>query len=201
MPRPDLRLAILLVGIAAPAASAADPTLVASDRFAYSEGDRLAVDGGIAVGAPTALSTGLSTGLAAGVAYGRTLSFGARAAWMTATESTLAWRVTHAEFRLRATGAVTHRVGRGAFGLRLGLGGTLVRESRLRNQGERAGLTGDDLSTAATAMLPAGDLDAVVSLNIAGPWLVTVSGGPSLALDGGDALAGWSTELGVAWRP
>jgi len=130
----------------------------------------------------------------------RTLVYGARASWSTATESTMAWTVTHRDLRMRVTGGLQHVAGRGTFGLRLGLGGTLVHEARLRNQGDRAGLTGDDLSTSALAMLPAADLEAAVSLHVWHEWLLSVSGGPSIALDGDRARAGWTAGLGVAWQ-
>jgi hypothetical protein len=84
--------------------------------------------------------------------------------------------------------------------VRLGAGGTLVHESRIRNQGERAGLMGDALETSAFAFVPAADLEAVVGLHVIGSWLVVVSGGPSLALVEGEPRWSWTAELGVAWR-
>jgi hypothetical protein len=161
----------------------------------------LAIDGGLVVGAPAALPTGLSTGVGAGVLYGRTLAFGARASWTGATESSTVWTVSHTDLRLRATGALQHAVGRGTLGLRLGLGATVVHESRDRNQGMRAMLTGSDLMTTAWAALPAADLEAVVTVHIAGPWLLAVAGGPSLAISDGGAHAGWTAGLGVGWQP
>ncbi len=181
--------------------SLAEPSLAASGLWSYRSTGDLVIHGGLVVGPPTALPTGLSTGFGTGFTRGRTLVYGARASWSTATESTMAWTVTHRDLRLRLTGGLQHVAGRGTFGLRLGLGGTLVHEARLRSQGERAGLTGDDLSTSALALLPAADLEAAVSLHVWREWLVSVSGGPSLALDGGRALAGWTATLGVAWRP
>ena len=129
------------------------------------------------------------------------LAWGARVSWVTATESSLPWTVTHSDLRLRVTGGVQTAPGRGTIGLRLGLGGTMVHETRVRNQGMRAGLTGSELQTSAFAMLPAADLDAVVALHIFGPWLLMTSGGPSLDLRDGKLHAGWSAELGVAWQP
>ncbi|MBA3503818.1 MAG: hypothetical protein H0T65_25880, partial [Deltaproteobacteria bacterium] len=128
-------------------------------------------------------------------------AWGARVGWVTATESTMAWRVTHSDLRLRASGALQHALGRGTVGARLAVGGTLVHESRTRNQGERAGLEGDELATSAYAFLPAADLDAVVQLAVAGPWRIVLSGGPSVALVAGSALASWTAQLGVAWQP
>ena len=181
--------------------SLAQPAVTEENLWSYRGTGELVVDGGLVVGHPAALPTGLSTGLGAGVTRGRSLVYGARASWSTASESTMAWTVTHRDLRLRVTGGLQHTVGRGTFGLRLGVGGTLVHEARLRNQGERAGLTGDALSTSALALLPAADLEAAVSLHVVRAWLVSVSGGPSLALDDGRARAGWTAGLGVAWRP
>lgn len=113
----------------------------------------------------------------------------------------MAWSVTHSDLRLRLTGAVEQAAGRGTFGLRLGAGGTLVHESRVRSQGARAGLTGSELETSTFTMVPAADLELVVSLHVLGPWLLIVSGGPSLALVDGEASAAWIGQLGVAWQP
>jgi hypothetical protein len=184
----------------APAAAQGDGGAT-DDTWRVGSSGALAVDGGLIVGFPAALPTGLSTGVGAGVTVGRTLTWGARASWATATESSLPWTVTHRDLRLRVTGGVQATPGRGAIGLRLGLGGTLVHETRVRNQGMRAGLTGDALENSALAMLPAADLDAVIALHIAGPWLLVTSGGPSLDIHGGKLHAGWSAELGVAWQP
>lgn len=202
------RTAVLLALCATyPARARADDagTLLSDDTWNYRSSGQVAVDGGLVVGFPAALPTGLSTGAGAGVTVGRTLTWGARASWVTATESSLPWTVTHSDLRLRVTGGVQaapgRAPGRGKIGLRLGLGGTLVHETRIRNQGMRAGLTGSELETSAFAMLPAADLDAVVALHIAGPWLVMTSGGPSLDIHDGRLHAGWSAELGVAWQP
>lgn len=197
------RTAVLLaLCVASPnSARADDGTLLTDDTWNYRSVGRVAVDGGLVVGFPAALPTGLSTGAGAGVTVGDTLTWGARASWVTATESSLPWTVTHSDLRLRVTGGVQAAPGRGTLGLRLGLGGTLVHETRLRNQGMRAGLTGSELETSAFALLPAADLDAVLALHIAGPWLLMTSGGPSLDIHDGKLHAGWSAELGVAWQP
>ncbi len=123
------------------------------------------------------------------------------AAWVTATENGPAWEVTHSDLRLRVTGSAQHTAGRGTLAVRVGLGGTLVHESRLRNQGMRAGLTGEDLETSAFALLPAADLEAVIAVKVIGPWSLMMSGGPSLALLDGTPRASWTAELGVAWQP
>lgn len=197
------RTAVLLaLCIAYPGRSWADDgTLFSDDTWSYRSSGHVAVDGGLVVGFPAALPTGLSTGAGAGVTVGDTLTWGARASWGTATESSLPWTVTQSDLRLRVTGGVQAAPGRGTIGLRLGLGGTLVHETRIRNQGMRAGLTGSALESSAFAMLPAADLDAVVALHIAGPWLLMTSGGPSFDIHDGKLHAGWSAELGVAWQP
>jgi hypothetical protein len=109
--------------------------------------------------------------------------------------------VTHSDLRLRATGGLQKAAGRGTIGLRLGLGGTLVHETRVRNQGMRAGLSGSELEASALRLVPAADLDAVVALHVAGPWLLVTSGGPSVDVLDGKLHAGWSAQLGVAWQP
>lgn len=189
-------------GSAAAAAPSPATPVVVSDAFAYQPGGPTLVDAGLIVGFPTALPTGLARGLGAGITQGSgPLRWGARAAWVTATESTLAWQVTHSDLRLRLAGSVQHDAGRGAIGLRLGAGGTVVHESRLRNQGMRAGLTGSELETSAFRLVPAGELEAVVTLHLIGPWLLTISGGPSLAVVEGAVHGSWIAELGVGWRP
>jgi hypothetical protein len=162
---------------------------------------RLTVDGGLVLGLPTVLDTGLATGLGGGVMFGHTLSFGVRASWASATESSLAWTVTHMDVRLRAAVAIARDAGRGRFALRLGLGPTFVDENRVRNQGMRAGLTGSALQTSAFDAVPTADLEAVVAVHIAGPWLLMVSGGPSVSIEGGAARAGWTAQLGTGWQP
>jgi hypothetical protein len=103
--------------------------------------------------------------------------------------------------RLRLTVGLQQRAGRGAFGLRLGLGGTLVHETRVRNQGMRAGLPAGELDSSTIALLPAADLDAIVSLHVAGPWLMLLCGGPSGDLLHAKLHAGWNAHLGIAWQP
>lgn len=197
------RTAVFLALCIGPSRSAAadDGALLSDDTWRYRSTGDVAVDGGLVLGFPAALPTGLSTGVGAGVSAGRTVAVGARAAWVTATESSLPWTVTQSDLRLRLTAALQATPGRGIVGLRLGLGGTLVHETRVRNQGMRAGLSGSDLETSAFAMLPAADLDAVVALHIAGPWLLVTSGGPSIDRVDGKFHGGWTAELGVAWQP
>jgi len=181
--------------------TAVDTPLLGDDTWQYRSSSHVVIDGGLVVGFPAALPTGLATGVGAGITAGKTLLWGARASWATATESSLPWTVTHSDLRLRMTAGVQAAPGRGTFGLRLGIGGTLVHETRMRNQGMRAGLTGSELETSAFAMLPAADLDAVIALHIAGPWLFVISGGPSIDFHDGKLHGGWNAELGVAWQP
>jgi len=62
-------------------------------------------------------------------------------------------------------------------------------------------LTGTALETSAFTTVPAVDLEAVIAVHILGPWLLAMSGGPSLArLDGG-AHWGFTGQLGVGWQP
>lgn len=178
-----------------------DHALLDDDTWRYRSSGDLAVDGGLVVGFPAALPTGLAKGIGIGVAAGRQLAWGARAAWLTTTESSLPWTVTHSDLRMRVTGAAQAAAGRGTIGVRLGLGGTLVHESRVRNQGMRAGLSGTALETSTFALLPAADLDVVIALHVAGPWLLVTSGGPSIDWLDSKLHGGWGAQLGVAWQP
>ncbi len=195
----------IVAGLAclAPRAARADGRLLGDDTFAVRPAGDLAIDGGLVVGFPAALTTGLSTGVGAGVTRecGCWLAWGARASSSSASASSTAWTVTQADLRLRATGSIRHVAGRGSIALRLGVGATVVHEDRLRNQGMRAGLTGRDLEPTAWDTLPAADLDAVVALRVTGPWVLVVSGGPSVDLLAGGLHGGWTAELGVAWQP
>jgi hypothetical protein len=122
-----------------------------------------------------------------------------RASYSTTTQNSETWIVTHPDIRLRATGSLRHVVGRGTLALRLGVGPTFVRELRERNQAMREGRT--DLNTRAWGTVPAADLEAVFAVHVAGPWLATASGGPSLDYFGGGVNVGWLATLGVAWQP
>jgi hypothetical protein len=62
-------------------------------------------------------------------------------------------------------------------------------------------VTGDELMTSAWRAIPAGDLQGVISLHLAGRWLVTAGGGPSLHVVDGQLRAGWTAQLGAAWQP
>lgn len=200
--RPDCSLLVFLVCCAGwPHATRADGTLMTDDTWNYASAGDLAIDAGLVVGSPAALPTGLAMGIGAGITKGAGLTWGARLAWATATESSTAWTVTQDDFQLRVTGGLRVMAGRGAFGLRLGMGGTLVHESRIRNQGMRVGLSGSELESSTFVMLPAMDLDTVITLYIAGAWLMILSGGPSVDVLEGKLHGGWNAHLGVAWQP
>jgi len=175
---------------------AAQPSV---DRWPYHKGV-LAADVGIVTGLPAALPTGLSRGIGAGIQRGRCLAWGVRASWATTSESSTTWQITHDEIRLRIFGAVQRDVGRASLGLRLGAGGMLVSESRLRQQGMRAGLSGDDLETSKLALLPTAGVDGVVALHVRGPWLLQLSAGPSVVVVDSTPRVIWSAEVGVAWQ-
>lgn len=196
------RLSIaLLLSLALGGRARAEGPAAPDDVWRVRSVGRLAVDAGVLVGRPAAWDTGMTTGVGAGLSVGQRLVWGVRASWSTATESSLAWAVARQDLRLRAAAAVQHAAGRGAFALRLEVGPTLVREDRVRNQGKRAGLSGSDLETITWAALPAADLQAVITVHVAGPWLLIVSGGPSLTVSGGTAHGGWTAQLGTGWQP
>lgn len=184
-------------------AHADDGRLLDDDTFAVRSNGGLSLDGGLVVAMPSALPAGISEGFALGVTRecGCLLSYGVRASWSTATESTEAWTVNQQDVRLRVTGALRHAFGRGTLALRLGVGPTLVYEDRTRNQGMRAGLTGTALETRALAALPAADLEAMVALHVSGPWLVVASGGPSVDWLSSAFHTGWIAQLGIGWQP
>lgn len=179
----------------------ADDSVQAEDTWRVRPSGPFAIAAGLELGVPAALTTGLATGAGVAVTRGHGLVLGARLGWVSATESSTTWTVTHDDVRLRLTAAVERTAGRGAVGLRLGLGGTLVHENRERNQGKRAGLTGSALMTSAWALLPAVDLDVVVGLHVAGPWSVQLGGGPGLVVIEGTAHARWATQLAIGWSP
>jgi hypothetical protein len=196
-----LAAAALMVALAIAGPAAADEPLIADDTLKVRSTGDLAIDAGLLLTVPAALPTGLSTGIGGGFTRGETLAWGARASWSTTTESTLAWTVTQWDLRLRAVVALQHAVGRATLALRLGLGATMVHESRLRNDGVRARLTGSDIETSALDLLPAGDLEGVIALHVMGPWILVLSGGPSAAVLAGDLHSGWTAQMGIAWQP
>lgn len=163
-------------------------------------GTPLQLDGELVFGLPAALPTGLSTGLGAGFTMGGALAWGGRLVWSSATEFATDWEVRHDDVRLRLEGVAQRAVGRGNLALRLGLGPTVVREARTRNQGARAGLTGDELTQTAWTTLAGAELELVVTVRMASAWALVVSGGPSYHVIDGQVDVGWLGALGVAWR-
>ncbi len=197
-------VAILLVAMAAGTARAEGPRLLDDDTFAVHSEGSLALDGALYVATPAQLPAGMSTGVAAGVTRGCgcLLAYGLRASWSQVTESSPVWSVTQWDMKLRASGALRHRAGRGTLSLRLSAGATVVREDRVRNQAMTAGLTGGAFETKAYALMPAGELEGVITLHVAGPWLAIVSAGPSLLVDpSGGVRGGFVAQMGVGWQP
>jgi hypothetical protein len=185
-------IALLLFGLCPAAARADGPPLV-TDVAHVPSGGPLTVDAGLLLALPTSLGTGLSSGFGVGITRGHTLAWEARASWSTATESSIPWTVTQSDLRLRVGGALQRTLGRARVGLRLGIGPTIVHETRLRN--------GSSLTTSAFATLPAGELEAFVDLHLFGPWLVVLSGGPSATLDDPGFRGGWVSLIGAGWQP
>lgn len=198
------KLFSVAVGVAAVGAAApvrADGRLIDDRTFAVSSRGPLEVGAALALASPAALPSGLSTGVAATAT--RRLdcrwAVGGRAAWTSVTESSLAWTVRHDDLRLQALVALRQTAGRGTVSLRLAAGAVVVHEDRARNQAAREGRT--DLDTTALAALPMIDLDVAMALHVAGPWLATVSAGPSVDRHDGAFDVGWTASLGVSWRP
>jgi hypothetical protein len=192
---------VAALALTASAARADDGRLPVAESWPVQSTGPLAVDGGLVLALPARLGTGLSSGVGAGVTWGRRLAWGVRGSWSSATESSLVWTVSHHDFRLRGVAVLQQPAGRGTFGLRLGLGPTLVYEHRTRNQGSRAGLTGNDLENSALAAFPAGELEGVVSLHIVGRWLLVLAGGPTAIVDDGALHFGWTAQIGAGWQP
>lgn len=191
-----LAAALLLVGLVPVEAHGEGPSNtqpMAADLWRVQSGGPLTIDGGLVEDLPTALGPGLSNGFGIGVTRGRRLAWGARASWSTATESSIPWTVTQSDLRLRIVGVIQHTLGRARVGLRLGVGPTIVHETRLRN--------GSALETSALSTLAAGEVEALVLVQIFGPWSLDLSGGPSAAIDGGGLHGGWVSLIGVGWQP
>ena len=178
--------------------------LLGDDTFAVTKGGPYLVDAGLIFAAPAALPAGISSGIGAGFTRecGCLFSYGARASWSTESVDNDMWTVTHWDMRLHAFGMIRHTAGRGMIGLRLGGGPTFVHEHRVRDQGSRLpGLTGSALETSTTATLPAAELELVVGLHVAGPWLGMISAGPSVDVLDGNLRGGWTAQIGVGWQP
>lgn len=198
----EMRWVALLV-VLTPVVVRADPGRLLDDHtFDVAPGGPFVTDAGFVIAKPTALPAGISTGVGGGLTRrcGCWWSYGARFAWSRVQEPGTTWIVTQDDFRLRATGAIRHEVGRGSIALRLAAGPTIVHEVRDRQQGMRDPNANTVLQTRAVRAVPAGEAELVVSVKLAGAWLVTAGGGPSLAINDGTHL-GWISELGVAWQP
>ena len=152
-------------------------------------------------GLPAALGTGLSMGLAARWLQPGRWTWGGEVSASSATEYGASWEVTQRDLRARGLLGLQAAMGRGRMALLLGLGVTAVQESRLRNQGERLGLSGEALEQAAWGALASADLLAVVSVPVVGAWAAVVAAGPALHVGQGGARAGWTAQLGVGWLP
>jgi hypothetical protein len=189
-----------IIALAATPAVADDGRLLDDETFAYKPHWCTTIDGGLVMAKPTALPTGMAMGAGAGITVGRTLAWGVRAQYTSASEDGEAWAVTHREVRAIATGTVQHALGRAMLGLRLGAGATLVHEHRLRHQGGRAGLEGDELEAKNLALVPTATLDAALGLHVRGPWMLQLAVGPSVSVIDGEAQAAWTVQLGVAWH-
>jgi hypothetical protein len=161
----------------------------------------LSIDADLFLARPTALGPGLSTGFGIGVTRGHAFAWAIRASWSTATESSISWTATQSDLRLRAGFAAQRTLGRARVGIRAEIGPTLIHETRTRNQGIAANLTGNALGSSLFTTLPAADLEAFVALHVIGPWLFTVSGGPSASVESGNLRAGWTSMVGIGWQP
>lgn len=190
----------MLVGVL-PGAVRAEAPLLGDNGSRPAAATALSIDADLLLAMPTALGPGLSTGFATGITRGRTLAWEARASWSTATESSISWTVTQSDLRLRVGGALQSTLGRARAGLRVGIGPTIILETRTRNQGMAANLTGDALGSSSFATLPAGELEAFLALHVFGPWLFTVSGGPGASIESGNLRGGWISMMGVGWQP
>ncbi|HZL16691.1 MAG TPA: hypothetical protein VFG23_02975 [Polyangia bacterium] len=194
-------IAIVLVGSVPRRVLAEEAALAGVEASQAPAAGPLSIDANLLLAKPTALGPGLSTGFGIGVTRGRTLAWEARASWSTATESSISWTVTQSDLRLRVGAAVQSTLGRARAGLRVGIGPTIIHETRTRNQGAAANLTGSALGSSSFATLPAGDVEAFVALHVFGPWLFTVSGGPGASIESGNLRGGWISMMGVGWQP
>ena len=152
-------------------------------------------------GLPAALGTGLSTGLSMRWLQPGLWTWGGEVSGATATEYGASWQVAHLDLRARGLVGAQVAQGRSRLAALLGLGVTAVRENRLRQQGERLGLTGEALEQTAWGALASADLMVVVTVPVVGPWAAVVAAGPALHLGQNGVAAGWTAQLGVGWLP
>ena len=103
-------------------------------------------------------------------------AYGARASWSTSPSRRRRGPSITTDLRLRATGSMRHDAGRGTSRCGSALGPTIVHEVRdaQRARWKRANRS----ATRACDTVPAGDLEAVFAVHVAGPWLAVASGGP-----------------------
>jgi hypothetical protein len=196
----SLSVAGFAVVALASAVATADDTIVLAPR---AEPGPYRLDAGLYAGMPAGLPSGLEPGFGAGVTRecGCMFAYGARFSIAGITESSDAYTASDIDLRLRATGSLRHAIGRGELSLRLGAGVNVVYEDRVRNGGDRAGLTGDALQTRALAALPAADLEGVVTMHLIGPWLVAISAGPTADILNGALHGGFVAGLAIGWQP
>jgi hypothetical protein len=191
----------VFVGIAfVSATAAADDTIVLTPR---SDAGPYRFDAGAYAGMPAGLPAGIEPGIGLGAMRecGCAFAYGARLAIAGITESSEEYTTSDLDFRARLTVALRHVVGRGELALRLGGGANIVYEDRVRNGGDRAGLTGDALQTRTVAALPAIDLEGVISLHVIGAWMVIASAGPTGEILNSNIHGGFVGGLAIGWQP
>lgn len=152
-------------------------------------------------GLPAVLGTGMSTGVALRWLQPGRWTWGGELSGASATEYGASWQVAHLDIRARGLVGVQAALGRARVAALLGLGVTAVQENRLRQQGERLGLTGDALEQTTWGALASADLLAVVAVPVTGAWAAIVAGGPALHVGQDGPRAGWTAQLGVGWLP
>lgn len=159
------------------------------------------VDAALAFGTPSALPVGQNFGFAVGGERRLgAVSLGVRGGWSQATEYTTTFAVTHGDWKLRAVAAAEKALGRGSFGLRAGVGGTLVHEVRVRDQASRIA-DGAALGSSIWRLAPAADLEITSHLRLFDAWGVVLSAGPTVTLLSSGSHFGWTSTLGLAWLP
>ncbi|MFT3693037.1 MAG: hypothetical protein QM831_07840 [Kofleriaceae bacterium] len=189
-----MRVALLLL---------AGARVATAEPFETEASGPITLDAAYVIAKPAALQTGMSTGLGATITHtcGCNLSYGAELSWGRVSEPGATWIVTQDDYRLRVVGAVRHDIGRGSIALQLGVGPVLIHENRDRQQGMRAGLSGDELHTSGTTIAPSAALEAIVTMKVQGPWALHAGAGPAADIFDGDLHAGWQVEVGLAWAP
>lgn len=192
--------AAVFVLLAAGVGHAEPDRLLGDDTFAVRDGGHYIFDAGLFAAQPSGLPSGISTGIGAGVTRqcGCGLSYGVRASWSTETDWSQFWEVTQWDLRLRAFSQIRYTAGRGILALRLGAGPTFVHEHRIRTQSMESMNT---IESSTLATLPAVDLEGVVGLHVAGPWLAMIAVGPTVEILDSNVRGGWIAQIGVGWQP